>query len=123
LRGTLGLLDDEDPENHPTVRALTRLEDRPSVEVVLALPNECLAERTSSPPTMDSARALLRLAVRLPGYRVVQALGPEHTPTAWRQSPLLRQVRLVELDSRGEATIGPVRLRLDLELGVIIDSN
>ena len=121
LRGTLGLLDDEDAENHPTVRALTRLDDRPSVEVVLALRKECLVERASSSPTADNARALLRLAVRLPGYRVVEALGPEHTPTAWRKNPLLRQVRLVALDSKGGATIGPVRLRLDPELGVVID--
>ncbi len=122
LRGTLGLLDDDDPENHPTVRALTRLEDRPSVEAVLAFPDECVIERAASVPTLQQARRLLRLAVRLPGYRVVDALGPEAIPTAWKESPLLRQVRLVELDKGGEATIGAVRLKLDRELGVIIDS-
>ncbi len=120
LRGTLGLLDDDDPENHATVRALTRLEDRPSVEAVLALPDECVAERGARVPSARQARRLLRLAVRLPGHRISEALGPEAVPTGWKENPVLRHVRLVQLDNAGEATIGTIRLTLDPHLGVMI---
>jgi CRISPR-associated endonuclease/helicase Cas3 len=120
-RGSLRLDDDDQSEAHPTVRALTRLEDLPSVRVVILLPDECERDRLEAPVSFAAARRLLAHSVALSGWDVVRALSDEQVPVSWRESPLLRQHRLVACDSSGMAEIGKVRFTLDNELGVLVD--
>ncbi|WP_414485080.1 hypothetical protein [Sphaerobacter thermophilus] len=42
-------------------------------------------------------------------------------PTAWRESALLRHQRLILLDSSGRASVGKYALRLDPELGLVVE--
>jgi hypothetical protein len=65
---------------------------------------------------------LLGRSVGISERGVVQALLQQAPPAGWQRSPLLRQHRLLALDpSDHSAEIDGYRLRLDPELGVVVE--
>lgn len=119
--------EEDAPELHPSHQALTRLiEQTVSLVCLHGVPEEpSLAEGPvdmNRKPGTDLARRLLRRGVTVADKRVVHDLLREPVPKMWRESPLLCHRRLVVLDEDGTARAGNVRLRLDSELGLLVES-
>jgi CRISPR-associated endonuclease/helicase Cas3 len=108
--------EEEDPSVHSSVQAQTRLSG-PSVSVVCltAWPAEPSAE-----PSMAETRELLTrsLTVTRPGLANYLIQHGEQ-PKGWSRSPLLRHHRAVRFVA-GSADVGPWRLTLDPDLGLVI---
>lgn len=106
---------DEDAE-HPALRALTRLDaDRVTV-VCLDAP---LADETHR-PTVTEARALLGRSVPVSTRGLVRELRRAPLPAGWNRSALLRGCVPLVGATQG-VTLGGYRLRLDGQLGLVID--
>jgi CRISPR-associated endonuclease/helicase Cas3 len=113
-------LEEDNPEFHASLRAVTRLGD-PSITAVCLTPEEINHLRPHSPNAGARAEALLQRSVSLNRPGLVQALvqSRNHHPVSWKRTALLRHCRLIELDELGTSEeIGGFRLRLDPELGV-----
>jgi CRISPR-associated endonuclease/helicase Cas3 len=111
-------LDEENPEIHETLQAMTRLTE-PTAEVILLTANQ---ENTIGALTShEEIETLLRHSVRISHQGIVHWLlreGPH--PSEWKRSALLRHHRLVTLDNNGKARCGRYTLQVDPELGVVI---
>lgn len=114
-------LEEEDPEINPLLQALTRVEERPSVSVVLLPGTEASALDRFHKPDSETTRSLMGRSVRLSGAGLARALLEEPVPLGWQRSPLLRHHRLIELDANDAAVVGGYRLHLDPHLGVTVD--
>lgn len=121
--------DEEDPEIHAALRAVTRLGEE-SVTVVpvrerggrLVLANdseEAVDVRAESLP-FGAILAIARQALTLSHKTVVSSLLREDPPACFQRSGHLRHHRLLRLDDAGEAEVDGVRLRLDPELGLVV---
>jgi CRISPR-associated endonuclease/helicase Cas3 len=129
------LREDDDPETHQTLRAATR-EGDPSLQVVclvregdaLYLPsNDGSADRAQPVdlqrnPHRDQTRALLRNALPLSNKALYFALLAEAAPTGWKENAHLRFARALEF-CEGQTRIAGRTLRLDGELGLVIEKN
>lgn len=127
------LRDDDDPLIHDALRAKTR-EDAQSITVVCLcqegdhcyLPDENGAPDRSAPvdmarePTRALAKKLMLFTVPLSHRGVCAALAKQKAPDAWKKSPLLRYIRPLCFVN-GAAQVGSVTLRLDGELGIVIE--
>lgn len=129
------LYEDDDPETHATMRAATRDGD-PSLQVVclvregdrLYLPlNNGSADRTQPVdlqcnPNRKQTRALLRNALPLSNKALYFALLDEAAPIGWKENAHLRFARVLEF-CEGQTQIAGRTLRLDGELGLVIEKN
>ncbi len=134
---TLPLRDDDDPEVSPAMRAATRDGD-PSVTVVCLCrhnnriylfddkgkPDTTQELELSKKPTPDLTRKLRDLSLSLSNRALFAALSwdktAERVPPGWKKSPVLRHYRALVFD--GNLTkVGGHRLRLDPELGLVIE--
>ena len=120
--------EEDAPEQHPALQALTRLAE-PTVNVV------CLAGTAEQPllrsnghplnlkrkPPHVDVEALLRRSVTLSDKRVVRLLKDQQQPAHWNETPLLRNHRYLIFDEYGIASVGQWRIRLDPELGIVIE--
>jgi CRISPR-associated endonuclease/helicase Cas3 len=122
-------LEEDAPDIHPAHQALTRLTE-PNVPVVVL--HGDVRRPTLDPegvhpvdprrvPTLEEATALLRRSVSLADRRIVHRLLEEPVPPGWQRSPLLRHHRMVVLDGTRRARIGRWTLRLDDEVGVVVE--
>jgi CRISPR-associated endonuclease/helicase Cas3 len=112
-------LDEEDPETHPSLQALTRL-GNPTITVAFLLPEQ--AHTTRAQPNTDLAQDLLRRSIPISHPGVVQ--HPKRdvpVPAGWKRSPLLRHCWPLELGPVGTREIGSYRLTLDPDVGLIIN--
>lgn len=117
------------PDFHRAHQALTRLIE-PSVSVICLYGTEDRmtydrAGRQIVPPskvtsTADAKRLLMR-SVTISNRRVHGALVKQEVPTEWQRSSLLCHHRRVLLDERDRAVIGGYQLRLDDDLGLVIE--
>lgn len=123
-------LEEDAPELHPALQALTRLAE-PTVTVVAlwGAPDQAFADADRTQPvdprrrpTLDVTAQLLRHACSLGDRRVVAALRDAPPPPGWAASPLLRHTRAVFFDTNQRATLGPSGpvLVLDPHLGIVI---
>lgn len=117
---------DDDEESPETQALLTRLGE-PSITVVplhrtptgLALdPEGRQPARLAGVVAAEEARRLYARAVRLGRPEVFRALSGVAVPTGWREHPVLRRLRPLELVD-GRADIGGIEIRLDPALGVV----
>lgn len=122
---TANPLEEDNPEAHAKLRAVTRLAD-PSVDVV------CLYGDLSqpflewgathpidlqSPPSSALVTALLHRSLSLSDWRLVPLLCREPTPRGWANNPMLRYHRVLFFTRDGRATFAGFKLELDAELG------
>ena len=116
-------LDEDNPDVHPRLQALTRLSETPAVSVIVLGTDERASLDPNREPNRDEAIALLRNEFRLAHRGIVPALlnDEKRRPSGWRRSPLLRHHRLITLDSEGRDWIGGFELIADPELGVVFE--
>lgn len=126
-------LEEDDPELHRSLQALTRLVE-PSVQVVCLYGIEgraFLREDSSGEvnlnqiPDGETITKLLRRSLPITHKRVVSELIDEKAPEAWKpkawkKCPALRYHRLLVFKN-GIAKVGKYRLLLDKELGLRIE--
>ncbi|MEW6211861.1 MAG: CRISPR-associated helicase Cas3' [Acidobacteriota bacterium] len=112
-------LEEDEPEIHQSLQALTRLTDQ-NVSVVCLTPDERKQIDFSESPDIDAARFLLRRSVNLNNRAVVWKLLRQLAPEAWQRSALLRHHRLIELDENSCWKDSEHEIRLDAQLGVLI---
>lgn len=124
----LGAMKLEDEEEQDIQLPLTRYGE-PSVGVVLLYrvsgrlglyPDGDGVVDLQRTPTDELAEQIFMRSVRLGGWRIYRDLRSLPIPRAWQGHPLLRNLRLLELEG-GRAVIGSRTLRLDPELGVVYE--
>jgi CRISPR-associated endonuclease/helicase Cas3 len=121
-------LAEDEPGFHKAFQALTRLAET-SVNVVLLWGSSAGPTLTpggpvvslTAMPSVPLARDLLRRSLSLSDRRVVYDLLGQPVPAGWRKSPLLRQHRLLALNPAGCVTVGTHTIRLDPDLGVLVE--
>ena len=121
-------LEEDNPEVHRSLQALTRLAE-PSVQVV------CLCKSSdllflhdgdarpfdlNCPPEGQVVVELLRRSLSITDKRVVFQLLEKEAPQAWRKCAPLRHHRLLEFEN-GVTAVGKYQLTLDKELGLSIE--
>ena len=112
-------LEEDNPEIHQSLQALTRLTE-PSVQVVCLLESDSVDFGVK--PSPAQIRSLLRRAMTITDKRVVFTLLNQPAPSGWKRTPALRHHRLL-IFSEGNTAVGRYILRLDPELGLIIDGD
>lgn len=117
LEGLNRRLEEDDPEVHLSLQALTRLTD-PTISLVLLTAEQLREISVTEPPGTTQIMWLLERSITVTGWGVVEALLEVDTPTGWRKSPLLRRHRLVTRDLDGTWHAGTYRLMLDDEVGL-----
>lgn len=110
-------LEEDNPDIHRSLQALTRLTE-PSVQVVCLLESDGLDLDVK--PAVAQIRSFLRRAMTITDKRVVFTLRDQPVPSGWERTPALRHHRLLTF-SEGSIGIGKYTLRLDPELGLLID--
>ena len=122
-------LEEDDPNIHHSLQALTRLAD-PSVQVVClhkSSDGDHLYENDGVPldinkvPQGGTVNALLKRSMTITDKRVVFELIDWKPPQAWKECPALRHHRLLEFEN-GLAKVDKYLLRLDEELGLCIEA-
>jgi CRISPR-associated endonuclease/helicase Cas3 len=125
-------LEEDDPDTHPTLQALTRLSE-PSVSVIALYGNESAAyldKGRSHPldlrvrPTLVDEKAFLRKSFAIQHRRALKVILEEGLrPEGWKESSLLRHHRVVFLGEHDQAWLdnGRLSLRLDPDLGVLLE--
>ncbi len=121
-------LEEDSPEIHHSLQALTRLVE-PSVQVVCLCKSSdeiFVREGDQNPvdighePEGELTKSLLRRSLTVTDKRVVFKLIDQPPPPAWKRCPALRHHRLMKFEN-GIATIGRYKLCLDNELGLYIE--
>ena len=112
-----GDLEEDNPEIHQSLQALTRLTE-PSVQVVCLLEPDGLD--LGLKPSLAQIRSFLRRAMTITDKRVVFTLLGQPAPSGWKRTPALRHHRLLIFSERS-TVVGKYLLRLDSELGLLID--
>ncbi len=110
-------LQEDNPEVHETMQALTR-SGEPSINIVCLQENHAL--NLNREPDTESKRKLLEQSLSITQKGVFRALLNDEGPRGWRKCPLLRHHKCVILEDDDSAKVGEYRLRLDSELGLII---
>ncbi len=116
---------EEDDDN--AIAALTRL-GKPSITVVflqktesgLVLPRNQQPVDLEDEPNLEQIRELLAHSTRIAKQGLVEKLAVEPPPITWK-SALLRHCRHVVLNAEGMTQVGEWLLRLDKQLGVVIE--
>lgn len=113
-------LEEDQPEIHTSLQALTRLSG-PSVAVVLLNPSERdAAQNGSQPLPLHQVERLLHKSLTISHRGLVPVLLEEPVPKRWQRSPLLRHHRALTLDAQGQALLGTYQVHLDPQIGVVI---
>lgn len=120
-------LEEDNPDLHRSLQALTRLTE-PSVQVVclvetktgIALEADGEEVDMSIRPTAVQTRSFLRQAMTITDKRMVFTLRDRTVPSGWKRTPALRHHRPL-IFSEGKTAVGEYVLRLDPELGLIVD--
>jgi len=116
--------DDENPQLHETIRALTR-DAEPTITVVCQGTDKqggSLAPMVDGPLSSAQARAILRFSLSIQKKAIFFALLNEQPPANWRENPHLRYSRVLNFE-RGICTSQPggFTLSLDREEGLVIE--
>ncbi len=115
-------LDEDNPEVHRTLQALTRLSEGPAVSVVVLEADALASFDPDCEPSRDETIALLRREARITHRGLAPALlnDESHHPRGWRRSALLRHHRVLRLDASARAHVDDIEILVDRELGVVI---
>lgn len=125
LRNTL---EEDSPEIHRTLQAVTRLIE-PTVNVVCVFErngrifiNEQFEEQLdlATKPSFDRSKELLKHSASISSRSVVFQLLAEEVPVGWRESPLLRRHRVLIFNERRHCEMFGHQFRLDGNRGLEI---
>jgi CRISPR-associated endonuclease/helicase Cas3 len=114
-------LEEDRPDVHKSLQALTRDDELPSVTVICLMPEEAQQNRHARKPDLEAIRFLLERSVSINRRGAVDALLNSAVPTAWQESPLLRHHRMAELDASGQQRIGDYQFIVHPECGIVIN--
>jgi CRISPR-associated endonuclease/helicase Cas3 len=123
--------DEEDPTLPAVLRMQTRL-GGPTISVVFLYRQDggascdCDGGRPAAmttQPDEETTIRLLRRSMPISDRRIVASLIREGVPSPWSRSPFLRYHRLLLLDQDNTVSVGRWRLRLDDELGLVVDES
>ncbi|MCD6303325.1 MAG: hypothetical protein J7M15_07385, partial [Anaerolineae bacterium] len=123
-------LEEDNPEIHHSLQALTRLTS-PSVQVICLCRSAgavFLHESDLNPldieelPRGEVLDNLLRRSMSISDKRVIFKLTAQEPPASWKKCPALRHHRLLTFEN-GIARVGKYSLHLDSELGLYIEGN
>jgi CRISPR-associated endonuclease/helicase Cas3 len=113
-------LEEDEPEIHQSLQALTRLTE-PNVSVIFLSPDQRRQFNLTKAPAVSVAKELLRYSVTLNSKRVVWTLLAQKPHASWAKSALLRRYRLLEPDEAGCCGVGKYQIQVHPELGVTIN--
>jgi len=128
LRQASRELEEDKPEMHTALQALTRL-TRPTVTLIclhqtpggLALdPEGGKLISLEDKPDWDTARQLVERKVTLSNYEVVSHFARLEPPPAWQKEPNLRHYRPLIFTAGRRLVSGNLSLIFDLKQGIII---
>ncbi|MBI5948771.1 MAG: CRISPR-associated helicase Cas3' [Chloroflexi bacterium] len=111
--------EEDSPELHPALQALTRLTE-PSVDVVFLPEGSPLLPGGNKPPDREHVKQLLLNSISVSSRMAVPVLFRQKPPPAFETSSALRRHRLLVLDARGEVHVDRLVFRYDAELGLEI---
>jgi CRISPR-associated endonuclease/helicase Cas3 len=123
--------DEEDPTLPARLQMQTRLGD-PTISVVFLYRQDGGAScdrdggrpvEMTDQPNEETTIRLLRRSMAISDRRIVAGLIREGVPSPWSRSPFLRYHRLLLLDQDNTVPVGRWRLRLDDELGLVVDES
>jgi CRISPR-associated endonuclease/helicase Cas3 len=119
-------LDEDNPEKHKSLQALTRDDETPSVSVIFLTQEESCHVPLKQKLHLSAARFLLERSVSINNYGAVEALldkdREDTTPAAWRDYAMLRHYKLVIVDAEGKQRIKDHLFRVHPELGIVINN-
>ena len=110
-------LEEDNPDIHQSLQASTRLTE-PSVQIVCLLESD--DADLSVKPSPAQIKFFLEKAMTITDKRVVFTLREKSAPSGWKKTPALRYHRPL-IFSEGSTSVGRYTLRLDPELGLLID--
>jgi len=122
------LSEDDDPTIHPSIHAATRLGD-PSIQVVCLIETDrglLLPDGERGPVSLENepnpplTRCFLDASLPISHRGLFHTLRDQAPPASWRRNPHLRFHRVVRFTD-GRAVIGNYTLRLDRDLGLVIE--
>lgn len=111
--------EEDAPDLHPALQAVTRLAE-PSVDVVLLPLGSPLVPLGSGAPHRERVRDLLRHTVKVSSRLAVPVLRRTTSPEAFAASPPLRRHRLLMLDEKGRANVDGLVFSYNSKLGLTI---
>jgi CRISPR-associated endonuclease/helicase Cas3 len=120
-------LEEENPEVHRSLQAMTRLCE-PSVQVAclfkkgerLSLTKDMSKEiKIDTEPDNELTKLILNRSVTLSHKTIVFGLFKKPVPKGWKRNPLLRNHRIIEFEN-GAAEVDGVQIYLDDAKGIVI---
>lgn len=116
-------LDEDNPDTHKSLQALTRDVEVPSVSVVILKINEISEVGLGKKPNRRTSEYLLKREAKISKYELSYLIleDEELKPKAWKTSPLLRNHRLLKLNENNEIDIGKYTIKLNELLGIVIE--
>ena len=116
-------LDEDDPEKHKDLQALTRDDEMPSVSVIILNQDEQRQVNFDLKPDEETEKFLLMREAKITKWGLSEEIidKEELKEKTWKQSPLLKHYRYLPLDEKGEFRIGKYVISLDKDLGIVIN--
>jgi len=120
-------LQEDDPDTHATLQALTRDAEPSAPVVIVSAANGQRPPMRSVTPTFAQARALLESSLNFSRPGATEALLKLAVPSGWRRTPWLRHHRLLCLDAAGQVHLEDERrsytITIDPVDGVVVTSH
>lgn len=116
-------LDEDNPDVHRSLQALTRDVELPNVSVVILKENELSQVDLSSKPNKRHSEFLLKREAKISKFGLTKAILNDGNlmPKVWKTSALLRNHRLLKLDENNEIEVDKYIIKLDESLGIVIE--
>jgi CRISPR-associated endonuclease/helicase Cas3 len=115
-------LDEDNPETHKTLQALTRDEEIPSVSVIILTKQEAEGIDFSQRPQQELVEFLLNREAKISKCGITNLIidKKELKQKGWQKSPLLRHHRLIDLNNDDEWSVSKFKVSLNCKLGIVI---
>ena len=121
-------LDEDNPDVHKSLQALTRDVELPEVPVVILKKSEQSKVDLSNAPKRHVEEFLLKREAKISKRGLTEKIikntkNADLKPEAWKTSARLRHYRLLQLDENDEIKLDAYTIKLDEKLGICIEKN
>lgn len=118
-------LDEDNPDVHKSLQALTRDVELPDVPVIILKKSERSKVDLSSAPKKNVEEFLLKRETKISKWGLTEKIieNAELKQDNWKTSARLRHYRLLQLDENDKITIDAHTIKLDERLGICIKEN